>query len=132
MYIKKLNIKSYLPNLHQYVYLRSEDAILVDGMNDADIEQVLRYIIDTRGNKTISMAINDAYIVCLCNDGKLPLPEEHFGINYYIAAGHADKQALIYYAMKNTGYTNSGLYLASLESKIILHDLHEIQEQILI
>lgn len=130
MEIRKLNIKHWLPNLHQNVYLRNQQVIVVNGMNEADIQAALAHIIDNRGNQTISMAINNALIVGLKNNGKLPLPEEHFGDYYYVTYGHADKQALIYFAMKAAHYENSGCYLHSIENKLLLHNVHELADSI--
>lgn len=129
MEIRNINIASYLPNLHQYVYLRNQPTIVINPLDESDIQIALAHIIDTRGNKTISMAINDAHIVCEIR-GKLPLPEEHFGEYYYVTYGRNDKCALILAAMRAAHYDNSGVYLHSLANKFGITTLSEIKESI--
>lgn len=131
MEIRKLNIKHWLPNLHQNVYLRNQQVVVVNPSYEADIEATLAYIINNRGNQTISMAIDNAYIVTTDARGNLHLPECYRGVDYYVTQGRADKYALIYFAMKAAHYENSGCYLHSLENKLLLHNIYEIKETII-
>lgn len=130
MEIRKLNLCVWLPNMKQYTWLRAQDTIVINPLDESDIQIALAHIIDTRGNQTIAMAINNAHIIGLKNNGKLPLPEEHFGDYYYVTYGHADKCALITAAMRAAHYNNSGVYLHSLANKFGITTLSEIKESI--